>query len=112
MPLRPGHHPRDYVDGYNTITNSTANAASIAAPVGGERIYIDGFVMANTSGGDTEVNIKDGSTTKLTVSVPAGGGSQLALNTPIKMTAETAVNVNTVDSVASVHVALSGFVSK
>ena len=97
------------LDGRGTATD-TSNTALIAAQGTGVRIYVTTLIVSNSSATNTEVDIKDGTTIKLTIPAPATGGAVVDLSeTPLKLTANTALNFAAVAGVTTIKVSAVGY---
>jgi len=79
-----------------SFVNGSASAADtsttsvISAQSAGVKTYLTDVIISNNSSNNTEVAIKDGSTTKATYPVPANGGVVHSFSSPIVGTAATA----------------------
>jgi|SRR3990167_547179 len=97
------------LDGRNTAT-TTNDTALIAAQGVGVRIYVTTLIVSNSSGTSTEVDIKDGTTIKLTIPAPATGGAVVDLSeSPLKLSANTALNFAAVAGVTTMKVSAVGY---
>lgn len=102
--------PENFISGVTSAITGTSNTAVIAAQGAGVRIYVTHINVLNTSATATLVNIKDGTTTIYTVSAPATSGQvSLTLPVPLRLTANTALNVNCATTSANVIVSASGY---
>lgn len=108
--VRPNCIPENDVSGAITITNSTADTSLIAAGGAGLKNYIMNLSISNSSATATVVTIKDGTTARFNVHVPAGGTITLDGTHPLfTTTANTAVNAACGTAVTSVYVNASGY---
>ena len=87
-----------------TATSTTADTAILAAQGATRAIIVGSVSVTNRSATDTEVDIKDGTTTKDTISAPANGGAVKRYLWGWPCTANAALNFATKDSVDSVVV--------
>lgn len=92
--VRANSIPEQSVNASITVSNTSDNAL-FASQGAGIRTYITSMQIQNTGASATQFTIKDGSTAKLVVSLPAAMAQPLVLmfQDPILMTAATAVNV-------------------
>lgn len=90
--------------------NTTANAELLAAPGANVRHHITQITVsnANTTTG-TAVTIKDGTTAKYTIPAPIGSGGTVNFDPPLRMTANTAVNIALAGNGPVVTVSANGF---
>jgi hypothetical protein len=108
--VSPYSIPENIVSGVTAAITGTADTAVIAAQGAGVRIYVTQMVILNTSATATLVNIKDGTTTIYTVNAPATTGQiQLTFPVPLRLTANTALNVACGTTAANVIVSASGY---
>lgn len=89
----------------------TSDTAVIAAQGTGVRIYLTSIIISNSSDTFVEIDIKDGTATKLTYPAPATGGAVHNLNVPLRLTANTALNFASSASVSSITVSALGYKS-
>jgi hypothetical protein len=101
----------DIVSGNASNTDGTSTEC-IAAQAAGVKTYLTSIVLANTSGGAITVDIKDGSTVKLTIPLPANGGQVITLPTPLPGTAATAWNFDPSAGTTTVYCSMVGYKSK
>lgn len=91
-------------------STSTSNTEVIAAQGAGNIIYLTSFSIANTSSSvSTAVHIKDGTTIVWTTVAPANGGSNHTFATPLKLTANTALNFAAVDAATTIYFSANGY---
>lgn len=102
--------PGSATDGTANSTG-TSNTSVIAAPGAGIRLYITTLVVTNAHATvGTKVSIKDGTTTRLTVYAAAnGGGAAIKLPTPLRLTANTALQFANGTTGADVDVSAVGY---
>ena len=107
----PYANPENFVSGKTAAIVDTTRTAVIAAQGAGVRLYITQLVVTN--GHDTvgtQVSIEDGTTTIASVwAEQMGGGAALTFPTPLRLTANTALNVSCVTTGANVLVSASGY---
>lgn len=104
-----GAAPDNSKDGIATLTD-TNNTEIIAAQGAGSRLYISSIAITNTSSTAVRVDIKDGTTVKLSFYVAAaGGGASHSMPTPLRLTANTALNAAMSASVTDVRVSAQGY---
>lgn len=101
------------VDGKTADITGTADTALIAAQGGGIRTYITTLIIQNSHATvGTWVNVKDGTTSKLTVFCKAGGGgASVPLPKALRGSANTAWNVAAETTGANVRVSAVGYTS-
>ena len=97
------------VSGSTADITGTSNTAVIAAPGSGLYLYITSVNVSNSSASPVWVNIKDGSTTKRTVYLGAGLTIALTFPTPLKLTANTALNVASETGVTAIRASATGY---
>jgi hypothetical protein len=108
---RPHCNLEDISTGNASNTDGTSTQV-IAAAGAGVKTYLLAFTVTNTSATDTYCEIKDGTTAKMTVSVPATGGVTVNLPIPIPGTANTAWNFDMGAAVTTAYCSMVGFKSK
>ncbi len=97
------------LNGRNTATD-TADKEVIAAQGAGVRIYVTTLVISNSSATDSEVDIKDGTTVKMTIPAPAHGGAVMDMGeAPLKLSANTALNFAATTGVTTMKVSALGY---
>lgn len=79
------------VDGYASATDTTLTAV-IPAQTGASRTYLTTIAVVNTTSSNTYVNIKDGSTVRFVLPVPANAGAIVHFPAPLRGSAATAWN--------------------
>lgn len=109
--VRPYSNLEDIVTGNASNTDGTSTQC-IAASGAGVKTYLTSVVLTNTSASNIYVEIKDGTTAKLTVPVPANGGAVVNLSVPVPGTANTAWNFDPSAATTTVFCSMVGFKSK
>ena len=108
---RPHCNLEDVVTGNATNTDGTSTQC-VAAQAAGIKTYLTSIVLANSSASNITVDIKDGSTTKISIPVPAGGGAIFNPPVPLPGTAATAWNFDPSAAATTVTCSMIGFKSK
>lgn len=90
-------------------STGTGDTAVIAAQGVGITINVTTITIYNDSTTNTFVNIKDGATTRLVVPAPAKGGAMVTLPSPLRLTANTALNFASASAVTTMYVSAVGF---
>lgn len=108
---RPHTNLENISTGNASNTDGTSTSC-IAAAGAGVKTYLNTVILANTSSSNIYVEIKDGTTVKLTVPVPANGGAILNLPVPVPGTANTAWNFDPSAATTTVYCSMVGFKSK
>lgn len=99
----------DIVAGNATLT-TTSNVSIIAAPGSTRRLYITSISGSNSSATDVRVDIKDGTTIKISFFVAAlGGGFSHPMPIPLRLTANTALQMALSAAVTDVRVSAQGY---
>lgn len=102
--------PENFLSGVTSAITGTSDTAVIAAQGAGVRIYVTHINVLNTSATATLVNIKNGASTIYTVNAPATSGQvSLTLPVPLRLSANTALNVACATTSANVIVSASGY---
>ena len=101
----------DSVSGNATNTDGTSTQC-IAAQGSGVKTVLTDITLCNTSASAITVDIKDGSTTKWTFPVPAGGGVVFSWRRGLVGTANTAWNFDPSAAASTVTCSMSGFITK
>lgn len=101
-------NPENFVQGSASATG-TSNTAVLTAAGAGVRNYVTTISVANTSATDTEVTIKDGTTTLMVLPAPTLGGAVLSLPVPLVGTANTAINFASSDAATTIYVTCVGY---
>lgn len=108
---RPHCNLEAIVTGNATNTDGTSTQC-IAAQSAGIKTYLTSVILCNTSATAITVDIKDGSTTKVTLPLPAGSGCVFNPPVPIPGTAATAWNFDGSAAATTVTCSMVGFKSK
>jgi hypothetical protein len=108
---RPHCNLEDIVTGNATNTDGTSTQC-IASSGAGVKTYITSVILCNSSASNITVDIKDGSTTKVSIPVPAGSGAIFNPPVPIPGTAATAWNFDPSAAATTVTCSMIGFKSK
>ena len=109
--VRPHCNLEDIVTGNATNTDGTSTQC-IAAQAAGIKTYLVSVVLANTSATAITVDIKDGTTVKTSLPLPAGSGCVYNPPVPIPGTAATAWNFDGSAAATTVTCSMVGFKSK
>ena len=108
--VKPFTSYADIVSGNATNTDGTSTSV-IASQGGSIKTYLTTIILTNTSATPTYCEIKDGSTTKLTIPVPANGGAIVNLPVPLGGTAATAWNFDMGAATTTAYCSMVGFKS-
>lgn len=108
---RPHCNLEDIVSGNATNTDGTATSC-IAAQSAGIKTYLSSIILCNTSATAITVDIKDGTTVKVSLPLPAGSGCIYNPPIPIPGTAATAWNFDGSAAATTVTCSMLGFKSK
>lgn len=108
---RPHCNLEDIVSGNATNTDGTSTSC-IAAQSAGIKTYLSSIVLCNTSATAITVDIKDGTTVKVSLPLPAGSGCIYNPPIPIPGTAATAWNFDGSAAATTVTCSMLGFKSK
>ncbi len=108
---RPHTNLEDIVTGNATNTDGTSTSC-IASSGAGIKTYLTSVVLCNTSATAITVDIKDGSTTKVSLPLPAGSGCVFNPPVPIPGTAATAWSFDPSAAATTVTCSMIGFKSK
>ncbi|WLA80275.1 hypothetical protein [Bradyrhizobium elkanii] len=108
---RPHCNLEDIVTGNATDTSGNSTSC-IAAQGAGVKTYLVSVVLCNTSATAITVDIKDGSTVKTSLPLPAGSGCVYNPSIPIPGTANTAWNFDGSAAATTVTCSMVGFKSK
>lgn len=90
----------------------TTDLAIKAAAGAGIRNYITDLICANSSATNVTVIVKDGSTEIARLPVPANGGVVHRFSTPLKGTANTAINLASSASATTIYMTATGFTGR
>ena len=108
---RPHCNLEDIVSGNASNTDGTSTQC-IAAGAASIKNYLTSVIITNTSASMIYVEIKDGSTVKVTLPVPATSGVVFNPPVPIPGTAATAWNFDPSAAATTVYCSMIGFKSK
>ena len=108
---RPHCNLEDIVSGNATNTDGTSTQC-IAAQAAGIKTYLTSVILCNTSATAITVDIKDGTTVKVSLPLPAGSGCIFNPPVPIPGTAATAWNFDGSAAATTVTCSMVGFKSK
>ncbi|MGX1354541.1 hypothetical protein AB7M49_008166 [Bradyrhizobium elkanii] len=108
---RPHCGLEDIVSG-NAADTSGNSTSCISAQGSGIKTYLTSVILCNTSATAITVDIKDGSTVKVSLPVPAGGGCIFNPPVPIPGSANTAWNFDGSAAATTVTCSMVGFKSK
>lgn len=109
--VRPHCNLEGIVTGNATNTDGTSTQC-IAAQASGIKTYLTSVVLCNTSATAITVDIKDGTTVKISLPLPAGSGCIYNPPIPIPGTAATAWNFDGSAAASTVTCSMVGFKSK
>lgn len=109
--VRPHCNLEGIVTGNATNTDGTSTEC-IAAQAAGIKVYLTSIILANTSATAITVDIKDGTTVKISLPLPAGSGCVFNPPVPIPGTAATAWNFDGSAAATTVTCSMIGFKSK
>lgn len=101
----------DLVSGNASNTDGSSTSV-IAAQGSGVRTYVSTIIVTNTSSTNGYVEIKDGSTVKLTIPIPANGGAVVELADPLRGSADTAWNYDPSAALTTTYCSMVGFTSR
>jgi hypothetical protein len=108
---RPHCNLEDIVTGNATDTTGSSTSC-IAAQGAGIKTYLTSVILCNTSATAITVDIKDGSTVKLSLPLPAGSGCIFNPPVPIPGSANTAWNFDGSAAASTITCSMVGFKSK
>lgn len=109
---RPYCNLEDIVTGNASNTDGTSTSC-IATSGSGIRTYLTTIILTNMHAStDAYVEIKDGSTVKMTIPIPHASGAVLNLPVPLRGTADTAWSFDPSAAVTTVYCSMIGFKSK
>lgn len=111
MFVRPHSPLEDIVSGNATNTDG-ASTQCISAQAAGIKTYLTSVVLCNTSASNITVDIKDGTTVKVSLPVPANSGCIFNPPVPLPGTAATAWNFDPSAAATTVTCSMIGFKSK
>jgi hypothetical protein len=102
--------PEQQVSGLASTTGTT-DTSVIAAQGTGVRIHVTSISIANSSANDPIIEIKDGSTVIWRTIAPANGGSNIAFDPPLRLSANTALNMASLVASSTVYFSANGYKS-
>lgn len=111
MVVHPHTNLESIVSGNASNTDGTSTQC-IAAGASGIKHYLTTIILVNTSSSNIYVDIKDGTTVKLTLPLPANSGFTTNLTVPLPGTAATAWNFDPSAAASTVYCSMIGFKSK
>lgn len=109
--VRPHTNLESIVSGNASNTDGTSTQC-IAAGGSGIKQYLTSIILTNTSSSNIYVEIKDGSTAKLTLPLPANSGCVFNPPVPLPGTANTAWNFDPSAAATTVYCSMIGFKTK
>lgn len=109
--VHPYGSPENIVSGAITNTDG-ASTAVIAAGAAGVITYLTHVSIFNSSAASVACQVKDGTTVKLELWIPAGGGVSLTFPSALRGTAATAWNVDAGAATTTIYANFAGFQSK
>lgn len=109
---RPHCNLEDIVTSGLKSNTDGASTELLAAGAAGIKHYLTTLTFTNTSATNIYVEIKDNTTTRLVVPVPATGGAVVNLPVPLPGTAATAWNFDGSAAATTLYVSAVGFKSK
>lgn len=109
--VRPHCNLEGIVTG-NVSNTDGASTEVIAAQAAGIKTYLTSIIITNTSASQVYVEIKDGTTVKITLPVPATGGVVFNPPVPLPGTAATAWNFDSSAAASTLYFSAIGFKSK
>lgn len=99
----------DMINALIPVIAGGAEAQVIAAPAVGKKNFVDGLSLANSSDTFTLVHVKDGASIIGTFAVPAKGGNNVPIQTPLIISG--VMNVEAVTAGASITGFASAYVA-
>lgn len=107
----PYANPENFVAGKTAAITDTTRTAVIAAPGAGVRHYVTHLLITNSHATvGTYVKVEDGTTEIYGgYAAPAGGGFSVTLPVPLRLSANTALNVTCATTGANVYASASGY---
>lgn len=109
--VRPHCNLEDIVTGNATNTDGTSTSL-IGSSGAGVKTYLTRVTVTNTSATFIYVELKDGTTVKHTIPVPATSGATIGFDPPLPGTAATAWNFDPSAATTTVYCSAVGFKSK
>jgi hypothetical protein len=104
----PYANPENFVSGTNSATG-TGSTSIIAAEGASVRTYVTSCQITNTSATNSSVSIEDGSTVLTVIAAPANGGAVVQFPTPLKGSANTALNSVAGTAATTIYVSCAGY---
>lgn len=103
--------PENFIQGVTAAITGTSDTSVLAAAGAGVRNYVTSLTVTNSHATvGTVVELKDGTTViHRAYAAPAGGGFTVQFPTPLKGTANTAINAANVTTGSNTYVSASGY---
>ncbi len=108
MIVRPHCIPEQQIGGVASTTG-TSDTTVIAAQGAGIRLYVTAISIANSSATDVIVEVKDGTTVIWRTAAPQKGGSNLRFDPPLRLTANTALNMASLTAASTIYFSANGY---
>ncbi|MGE0116814.1 MAG: hypothetical protein AB7S71_14840 [Dongiaceae bacterium] len=105
---RPHCNPENQISGASSTT-STGDTSVIAAQGAGIRIYVTSLSIANSSANNPVIEIKSASTVIWRTIAPAGGGSNVTFDPPLRLAANEALNMASLAASTTVYFSANGY---
>lgn len=109
--------PGSFADGTKIIVGSSAQSLAstgsqtiIAAQGTGTYVNVTDIVISNSSTATTWVNIRDGTTAYLTVYAPANSVNPISLQTPLRLSASSALTI-ICEATSAIRASAIGFIN-
>jgi hypothetical protein len=106
--VRPHCIPEQQVGGVASTTG-TSDATVIAAQGAGVRLHVTAISVANSSSTDAIVEIKDGTTVIWRTAAPQKGGSNMRFDPPLRLSANTALNMASLTAASTIYFSANGY---
>lgn len=106
--VRPHTIPELQVSGVASATG-TGDTSVIAAQGAGVRIYVTEVCVANSSATDSVVEVKDGTTVVWRLPCPQKGGAVQKFDPPLRLTANTALNMAALTGGTTIYFNANGY---
>lgn len=108
--VRPHCIPEVQLSGVNSAT-TTGNTSVIAAQGAGTRLYITSVAVANSSAGTNSIiEIKSATTVVYRTACPAGGGSNLTFDPPLRCGDNEALQMAALTAATTIYFSANGYV--